>query len=694
MRRRMWKNKLWVAFVAIFVLCGCTYYNTFYNARKAFKEGEKAQEKAAPGRRSTVGKAQYETAIKKASKVLTFHPKSKWADDALYMIGRAYFNMEDYVKARRKFEELIASFAKSNLVDDSRYYISLCHYYSGEEVEAIRMLKDFLQSKKMGKKRKAEASFLIAEMHFQRTEYQDAATYYEKTLKEFEPDTLSATTRFRIGECLWGLKDYEKAKQAFIEVEKLDPSVDLLFESRFRQGECWYVLGDHQKGMEIYADLSEDERFSNKLSPVKLKIAEGYYHSDELAFSMLEYYDVTEKYPRTEESAEAYFALGEIFQQLFADLQEAKSMYESCNREKVGSPIGKEALTRSANISQIEEYYAELSDEETQETGRALFLLGELYLTQMNQPDSALAEYLNLVDRFPESEYAAKALYAAAWIFENIKHDSVEAAKLHKRILEEHPQSDYRSAALDFLGTLPDSFEVLSPEQAYLRAERLLFEELNTDSVLALYDYITEEFPHSLYAGKAAFARAWTIEQYANPGDSTVVLAYQKVIDEYPESPYAEEAQIRLGLSQRARPTMPQPRETTTPQEEEVEGQDSTLVAQADTSGPQFPKAPPPLKRGDFVYPENEIYTGIRGAVLLKIRIEFDGRVSEAEVVNSLENIWIDEAAKQAALNTTFDPERIDMMQLGGYFLYSVEVKPPEDDRLIDPTQPQDPFGQ
>lgn len=692
MKLRVWKNSLLFFFVAI-LLCGCTYYNTFYNAKKVFKEGENAQKKAPPDRRSTVGKTQYEAAIKKASKVLTFHPKSKWADDALFLIGRAYFNMEDYVKARIKFEELLASFAKSKLVDDSRYFISMCHYYSGEEVQAATQLKAFLESQKMGKKRKAEASFLIGEIYFQRREYDEARNYYEKTLNEFDPDTLTALTQFRIGECLWEKKDYEKAMEAFALVQKRNPSLDLLFESRFREGECWYLLEDYQKGMEIYVDFCEDERFANKLASVQIKIAEGYYSTDELCLSMLKYYEVIEKYPRTEESAQAYFRLGEIYQDLFVDLEEAKSMYEQCSREKAGLPIAKEALTRSANISQIEEYYQELSDEESQQSGKALFLLGELYLTQMNQPDSALAEYLCLVDQFPESEYAAKSLYAAAWILGNVKGDSARAAGVYRRILDEYPQSDYQRLALRFVDSSPDSFDLLGPEEAYEQAERQLFEEGNVDSALALYDLITGEFPYSIYAAKSAFARAWAIEYYANPGDSTTIFAYQSVIDQYPESEFAEEARIRLGLSQRAQQTMPAPRETTQPEQEQ---QDSTMMAQAaDTSGPQFPKAPLPLKRGEFVYPETELYTEIRGAVVLKIRIEFDGTVSEAEVVNSLENVWIDETAREAALNTTFDPEKIDMMQLGGYFLYSVEVNPPEQEDIhTDPTQTEDPWDQ
>ncbi len=666
-----------------FLLCGCTYYNTFYNAKKSFKAGEKAQEKASANRRKAAGKSHYETAIKKASKVLAFHPKSKWADDALFLIGRAYFNMGEYAKAKRKFEELLASFPKSKLADDSRYFISLCYYNSEEQLEAITMLRDFLQSKEIGKRRKAEASFMLGGIYFEREEYSDAISYYQKVLNEFDPDTLAAKTQFLIGECFWMRKDYSDARQAFADVEKYSPSTDLLFDSKFKEGECCYMLGEYQKGMEIYEKLSKDEKFSTKLPSIKLKVAEGFYFLDELCLAMEEYYDITESYPRTEESAKAYFQLGQIYQDRFGELDQARQMYEKCKNESSRSEIAKQALAQIANISKIEEYKSQLSDEETADPGKPLFLLGELYLTQMNQPDSALTEYLALADQFPQSEYAPKSLYAAAWILQNIKHDTVEAEEIYRRLLAEYPESDYQKPALEFLNASVESFalETDNAEWFYQKAEELLFEEHQVDSAMALYDLIIEQFPHSQYASKSAFAKAWTMEHFANPGDSTVVLAYQEVIDNYPESEYAQEARIKLGFSRRTQPTKPPAREVLVEEE-----QDTTTSELPDTSGPQIPKAPTPLKRGQFVYPETEILSGIKGAVVLKIRIEFDGTVSEAEVVNSLENPWIDEAAKKAALETTFDPEKIDMMQLGGWFLYTVEVKPPDtsDDSKLD----------
>jgi hypothetical protein len=66
-----------------------------------------------------------------------------------------------------------------------------------------------------------------------------------------------------------------------------------------------------------------------------------------------------------------------------------------------------------------------------------------------------------------------------------------------------------------------------------------------------------------------------------------------------------------------------------------------------------------------------------------KIIIDFEGKVLDAVSLNKTGNYWIDEAAKKAAMETTFDPQKIDATLLGGWFLYDVEVIPPNPDQDI-----------
>ena len=96
-------KKFALIFTVILFSFSCAYYNTFYLARKDFNKAEE-------NRRNTpnpqVQTALYTEAIKKASKLLEFYPKSKWVDDALLLIGKSYYYQAEFTKAERKFREL------------------------------------------------------------------------------------------------------------------------------------------------------------------------------------------------------------------------------------------------------------------------------------------------------------------------------------------------------------------------------------------------------------------------------------------------------------------------------------------------------------------------------------------------------------------------------------------------------------
>ena len=101
---------------------GCVYFNTFFHANQAYNEAEKQRIRA--NQEVAVGGAaqKYEEAIRKASTVLQNHPKSKYADDALMMIGKSFYYTGQYSRGREKFIELTGVFRDSKLVPEARYY--------------------------------------------------------------------------------------------------------------------------------------------------------------------------------------------------------------------------------------------------------------------------------------------------------------------------------------------------------------------------------------------------------------------------------------------------------------------------------------------------------------------------------------------------------------------------------------------
>jgi len=649
----------------------CAYYNTFYNAEKKFKEAQKMHQKTGLDEPSRSANPIYDDAIKKASKVLTFHSKSKWVDDALLLIGKSFYYKGEYGKAERKFQELLVNFPKSEYTQDCHYFVALCHYKMNSIPEAVSALNSILKKEKMDRF-KPEASNLLAEIYFEQEEYDQAIEKYTSLLKDYRRADLEGKAQFRIGECYFLKGDYQKAYEAFAQVASFSRDRTMIFESQFKVGECFYLLNRIDDGMDVFQELSQDDQYFKYFSRIELKVADGHLLKDSLDLALKEYEHITVAYPKSEQAAQAYYEMGMINQETLLDLKKAKELFDKAHQEKPQSEIAKKALEKSANLAKLEEYQKQLTEAEKPEV--TLYLLAEAYLFEMHQPDSAIAEFSILAQDYPESEFAARSLYAIAWIKETIKNDASGAEEFYKKLLEGYPSSDYSDLARSALGIATDSLSPAAPKNLFQEAEKLLMEEGDIDSARSLYQRIVDDFPNSRFAPAALYALVWTREQYDNPGDSTVILAYQELVEKYPDSEYADAAKIKLGIKKETKPVAQpqQPAPATEPQAD-------TLAQQQAPPKLEFPMAPAPKIRGQFIYPESELESGIKGKAVFKIRIDnFSGEVLEAEIVNSLANHYIDEAAKEAVMLTVFEPDSIDIMHVGGYFLFEVEVKPPE----------------
>lgn len=428
----------------------CVYYNTFYHAEETYKKAEKSQKKAKREVAAGTEVNDYQDAIKKASKVLTFSPKSKWVDDALFLIGKSYYNLGDYPKAERKFQELVTNFPKSNLVEESYYYLGLSRYKEGNKVEATEALVSLLDNPKM-KKRKSEVCFELGEIKFEEGEYAEAISYYKRMLEQYPKDELNPEAQFSIGQGYFELKDFTQAKENFSKVRKYEKQGDLLYQSIYWTGESAYSLKDYKEGLNIFLDLSREKKYTKYLPGLELKMAEGYKLSDSLDQALKKYEEISLAFPRTEESAEAYYRAGLINLEEKRDLKKAQELFDKIKTDRPASPFARLSLEKSADISKLSSFQEQVTKEESLKVAEPLFHLAEFYLTQMNLPESALTEYQTVVDKYPESEYAPKSVYAVAWIYENIYQDSSKAREYYHKIIDQYPNSDYSKKALTYL---------------------------------------------------------------------------------------------------------------------------------------------------------------------------------------------------------------------------------------------------
>jgi predicted negative regulator of RcsB-dependent stress response len=86
------------------LLASCGYFNSLYNANRRFAEAERA---VLAG--DAIGASRsYRAAIDGAATSYRKHPNSRWADDALLVVGRARFALREYAAAAAAMDALLA----------------------------------------------------------------------------------------------------------------------------------------------------------------------------------------------------------------------------------------------------------------------------------------------------------------------------------------------------------------------------------------------------------------------------------------------------------------------------------------------------------------------------------------------------------------------------------------------------------
>jgi len=632
---------LW-SFLLLFLLLlvagtapSCAYYNTFYNTKKLYRQALKAREKRQGDKPTSAELKAYDETIKKASKVLTNYPDSKYIDDALMILGECLYYKGDYLKARRKFRELLTLFPKSGYREGARLWLAKSDLKVREFAESETLLRQILDTSKK-KKIRDEAQLLLGDLYLEQEAYEAAVDAYRRAAASGGREK-RARASFHLGEALLQLDQPQKAVEAFSKAGRLTREHRLRSKARFQEGVALKLAGRFDAAIRVFNGLLADATFKNRYPAAKLQIADCLRGKGELDKAIQWYETIIEDHPRTAASAEAYFELGRMYEKDLKDFEAAKKHYDRVRAEYTASEWADEASQRSRDITALLRLRAtvermerrktgtapgasaglegknsagadgmeaelvarrrqaqarkmksaapdtdqislkkeevlvsrqaatsttknstpaadtvgqELSEAQREQLIKSKMQLAELYLLEYAEVDSAMRQYVDIVERYPDHPAAPRALYAIAYALREFVGDSVLADSTLRFLVRRYPESEQALAVAKQLG-VPDTVES-RPEELYRLAETQLFDRNDPQSALRTYQQVVDRYPRSEYAAKALYAIAYIHEDRLF--DPKAALAeYRKLADAYPESPYGREAARKIQAVERAR---------------------------------------------------------------------------------------------------------------------------------------------
>ncbi len=515
--------------VLTFSSCTCIYFNTFHNIRKNFNAAEKTRNKDKREKARGAEIKQYNTAVTKASGVLERHPNSSYVDDALYIIGTSYYYLEEFDKSARKFKELFANYPESEYIPRSRLMFAKAKLQLKEEAEAVVIFEEIFE-KETNKEMKANAARSLGQYFFNAKEYEKANLYFRSLIDSLGggSDRLQAYTFIADG--FFDVYRFGDALENYRVALKHDPDTLEYYRIMFRMAECDYFLNNISAGLDKLTKLSKNEQYYDSLAAIKLMMAEGYERDGDLDAAIYTYEEVVIENAGKNSAAVANYYLGLVYQYDLEDLFKARVYYNKAFKEKRNSPIYEDATRRASTLSLMEQYSMGREDTLTADSAgqvnqnridqisESQYLLGELFCFDLEKPDSALEVFQTLLDRYPESRYAPRALMSMAYIYRNDFSDTAAADSLLRRVLSDYPRFDDAQSVVNLLGLAGTLADTGYAAPTFFRAERFFEEFQELDSTRYYFQILAD----SILADSMRMADSIRVADSVRAADSTL----------------------------------------------------------------------------------------------------------------------------------------------------------------------------
>lgn len=714
-------SKINLIFLLLIFASGCAYYNTFFNAKKYFNEAEKERKKrieqekkqqqqqsatpdrAAMNRASNNEMKKYNDSIKKASKILEIYPKSKYVDDALFILGKCFFWMSEHQKAERKFIELIENFPESKFAPESRLWLGKTYIEMRDYETAEKTFQEILNSK-VDDKILDETRLLLGGLFKHKEDFLRAVSEYETAANRAKDKTIRAKSFFEMGECYFELKNYPKAAESFLNARKNSPDDKLEFDAMFQAGLIYEQMNNYDEAIKIFSKLLVDAVNEESWPACRLEIAHCYRSMGDNDEAISWYKDIIERHPKTVEAADAYYYLGEIYVNIKAEYEFAKEYFEKAPTENARALRANEARAMSKSIQRllalrddviqqqkriasgdsvaaamedslvllssdldtfritfVDSMFADTSNFNLDSLGiyedslriplqdsirlalednnlelrkRVLtlleiakrksqnrfefqfenerqldqnptnakaaiktgtlgtpeeelikdkLLLAEIYLFEFNQPDSALSEYLDILEIDTSRKAIPKALYSIGFIAENFKKDTVLADSMFQRLVEEFPDDLFSQHARKQIKKIDVPDPEIEIANKFKDAEKAYIDEQNYKYAMDAFNLIQEEYPSSDFASKSLMAMGWIYENDLGNLDDAY-NTYQLLIERYPNSNHAKKVEKKIKEVKKAKSSSDTKEQKTKTFERERDLADTSQQADQDES--------------------------------------------------------------------------------------------------------------
>ena len=588
------------------------YFNTLYNAQHQFNEAQdevwslpearltgKNYLAPLPIQQST--RTKLTSVIEKCSKLLQYHPDSRYVDDALMMIGKSYYYQGDFQKAERKFSELINGYPESGYRFEAQYLLAYCYYQLKSNAEAQTLAKDVADAAVAAGNDDvlARASLVLGQMQADDGNFTIARDFLERAATHADNSDLRAATWLRVGQVDSSMGDHAASEKAYRRAVNESGNYVVQYRGLIGAVRALQLQARYDDALALLLDLRSNQNYREFFGEVEFEIGNTYAFKDDPSDAITQYRHVDSLYARTETGAKSYYKLGMLYEKRLFWYDSARIAFARGAAEAPQSSVGQQLAHHADYLNSYFKFHAAiakydsirtalLAPPDTAARGRdSLTLalqnrtdtsrvkppaglpitldtvefrlatyeseLAGLFYTTIGRSDSAIYWYTRVITGFPESPLVPRGLYTLAQIY---SLDSTatrgKSDSLYREIIRRFPGTPFADEATRILGLAPLEKKIDSASVVYVSGERLILAG-NGPAAIDTMHMLIDHYPSSPYASKAQYAIGWVYENILQKPDSALVC-YRELVRRFPLSLYATQvrpliAQVDLELS-------------------------------------------------------------------------------------------------------------------------------------------------
>ena len=251
-------NSKFIKYLCLLIfLKGCAYFNTFYNAEEHFDTAERIRIENLGNQIPSRAIQEYGRAIEKSEKVLREYSDSRYVKDARLLKGKSHYFRREYDSAVSIFNQLIQ---EDGFSQEAKYWLALCKWRDLKPQPAINDLENLI-SEVESDEFKSKIFLSLGEIHLSIDNSELAFNNFDKGANLSKNRLLREQVYFQIAEISFQKTDFDKALESYQKVLSNTVSITRIQDSNLKMVQIYRLRGELEKSANKIQELKIDGLF-------------------------------------------------------------------------------------------------------------------------------------------------------------------------------------------------------------------------------------------------------------------------------------------------------------------------------------------------------------------------------------------------------------------------------------------------